>query len=407
MGAQSSYIRRGGLKGGGNSPRGASTVVAAAPFASSPSKPNRRVHQDEEEGSLGPTLNGERWAYSSARKGAAESPLRKQAAFSGFDASREADSLSLDVSSRGGGGRETVKRQQPSTPSTATPGSLSRSASDGFGLGFAPAASRPASAYSTRPLTSDLAERSKGAGGSSSSTADPAAAVAADDAAARDAEGNTEDAAEATARLCEARQRANNSLEALQMNLKGFGGAVAVRYMSWPEGCFVQLTCDSDDSSPSQPDSATPSRLFARFERYDSATNCCHVRLEDGSSRAMPAHRVVRVSRNRATGGRSKRRTIDASGAETDSVGSRSTGCSDVSRPTLRSSQSQRQQPLPLVWEGPGDPGAAPPGSTQVEHVVPIKAYSSANAEPERKFHRPPPEPRTIGKATLDADMLV
>merc|ERR1712125_264479 len=41
--------------------------------------------------------------------------------------------------------------------------------------------------------------------------------------------------------LAEARQRAQMSLEMLQMELKGFGDAVAVRYASWPPGCSVKI----------------------------------------------------------------------------------------------------------------------------------------------------------------------
>merc|ERR1712232_196898 len=58
--------------------------------------------------------------------------------------------------------------------------------------------------------------------------------------------------------LADARQRAKMSLEMLQMELKGFGDAVAVRYASWPLGCTVKVAtrapieghgADSPDSS--------------------------------------------------------------------------------------------------------------------------------------------------------------
>eukprot|EP00929_Paragymnodinium_shiwhaense_P000362 TRINITY_DN100608_c0_g1_i1.p1 TRINITY_DN100608_c0_g1~~TRINITY_DN100608_c0_g1_i1.p1 ORF type:complete len:381 (+),score=55.63 TRINITY_DN100608_c0_g1_i1:120-1262(+) len=380
MGAQTSYRRSSSAicaRDRPSSPRGASTVVAAAPFAPSPSSSRKR--RDEGDDSLGPTLEGARWAYSSARKGAAESPLRAQA----FTFPSPAEASLADAPSK-----MRMSAATPSTPSTATPASLSRSASDGFGLGFAAPLSRPTSSCSSRPF------EPPGQGGS------PSAPV---DGEATDPLGGQE----ATARLSEARQRANNSLEALQMNLKGFGGAVAVRYMSWPVGCFVQISGDAGEGGGFGADDVRPLRTFGRFERYDAATNSCEVRLEDGSTRSVPAQRVVRVSRNRATGVKVKRRTIDASLGETESL---SSACS--SEYSLPSRRTAKSEPLPLVWEAAERKSWLPehsPSTRQVERAVPVKsAPVKAPSTPVEKFHGPPaPAPKTFGKAAFDVDMLV
>mmetsp|Transcript_36148 Transcript_36148/g.114947 ORF Transcript_36148/g.114947 Transcript_36148/m.114947 type:complete len:248 (+) Transcript_36148:139-882(+) len=100
-------------------------------------------------------------------------------------------------------------------------------------------------------------------------------------------------------RLSQARQRANESFEALRMELKGFGGAVAVRYASWPVGAAVEVMCpvgaadgaSDPDFGPTQGGSVT-----AKLVRYDAASNAFEVRLRDGSTRLVPAQRVRRVS---------------------------------------------------------------------------------------------------------------
>ncbi|CAK0856531.1 unnamed protein product [Prorocentrum cordatum] len=114
-------------------------------------------------------------------------------------------------------------------------------------------------------------------------------------------------------RLLQARQRAKDSMEALQLELRGFGGAVSVRYASWPPDCRVEVSLGdaelgerhlagrgSDASwggaGPAGP-SGGASHLRGRFVRHDAAQDTIEVRLRDGSTRVVPAKRVRRAAR--------------------------------------------------------------------------------------------------------------
>uniref|UniRef100_A0A7S4Q3M1 Uncharacterized protein n=1 Tax=Alexandrium monilatum TaxID=311494 RepID=A0A7S4Q3M1_9DINO len=98
-------------------------------------------------------------------------------------------------------------------------------------------------------------------------------------------------------RLVEARQRADDSLEALRLELKGFGGALAVRYASWPAGAAVEVMCAvGSAASSSQFEITQGGSVPARLVRYLAAENSFEVRLRDGSTRVVPAQRVRRVN---------------------------------------------------------------------------------------------------------------
>mmetsp|Transcript_88575 Transcript_88575/g.258911 ORF Transcript_88575/g.258911 Transcript_88575/m.258911 type:complete len:242 (-) Transcript_88575:48-773(-) len=103
-------------------------------------------------------------------------------------------------------------------------------------------------------------------------------------------------------RLLQARQHADDSLEALRMELKGFGGAVAVRYASWPAGAAVEVMCavgstaSSAGVGDSQFEISNGGSVPARLVRYLAGENSFEVRLRDGSTRVVPAQRVRRVS---------------------------------------------------------------------------------------------------------------
>jgi len=97
--------------------------------------------------------------------------------------------------------------------------------------------------------------------------------------------------------LVQARQRADDSLEALRMELKGFGGALALRYASWPAGAAVEVMCAiGSTSSNAGLDISQGGSLPARLVRYVPAENSFEVRLRDGSTRVVPAQRVRRIS---------------------------------------------------------------------------------------------------------------
>mmetsp|Transcript_18163 Transcript_18163/g.32230 ORF Transcript_18163/g.32230 Transcript_18163/m.32230 type:complete len:122 (+) Transcript_18163:133-498(+) len=85
-------------------------------------------------------------------------------------------------------------------------------------------------------------------------------------------------------------------MEALRMELRGFGGAVAVRYASWPIGASVEVSLLTDPGDPQTAGSQGKSVLTARLVHYDAASNNFEVRLRDGSTRIVPAQRVRRVS---------------------------------------------------------------------------------------------------------------
>lgn len=90
------------------------------------------------------------------------------------------------------------------------------------------------------------------------------------------------------ARLSHARQHANDSLEALRMELMGFGGAVAVRYASWPMGATVEVLSPVGQGGPE----SVPGQLV----RYDPANTSFEVRLRHGELCTVPAQRVRRLS---------------------------------------------------------------------------------------------------------------
>lgn len=96
--------------------------------------------------------------------------------------------------------------------------------------------------------------------------------------------------------LSMARQHANNSLEALRLELQGFGGATAVRYAMWPPGAPVEvlLPPSSESLSMSGEAPATAEILLASVVKYHAFQNSFEVRLHDGSTRVVPATRVQR-----------------------------------------------------------------------------------------------------------------
>mmetsp|Transcript_8809 Transcript_8809/g.16804 ORF Transcript_8809/g.16804 Transcript_8809/m.16804 type:complete len:249 (+) Transcript_8809:243-989(+) len=89
-------------------------------------------------------------------------------------------------------------------------------------------------------------------------------------------------------RLSQARQHANDSLEALRMELMGFGGAVAVRYASWPIGAAVEVLSPVGQGGSEA--------VAGQLVRYDPGSTSFEVRLRDGKLCMVPAQQVRRVS---------------------------------------------------------------------------------------------------------------
>lgn len=97
-------------------------------------------------------------------------------------------------------------------------------------------------------------------------------------------------------KLSQARQKSNEVMEALRMELRGFGAAVALRYASWPEGAVVEVAL------PPEPGLGNGrSTVFARWVCFDASSNSCEVRLRDGSTRTVPVCRVRRATGTGAT----------------------------------------------------------------------------------------------------------
>lgn len=90
------------------------------------------------------------------------------------------------------------------------------------------------------------------------------------------------------ARLDIARQRANVSLENLQLELQGFGSAAAVRYASWPPGTLVSVAAPqaSEDDD----------LLYARVVSFDISRSEFKLQFHDGSTRVAPSSQVQRVA---------------------------------------------------------------------------------------------------------------
>lgn len=144
-----------------------------------------------------------------------------------------------------------------STPSTASPMSLSRAAS-----------SQSSSTSGSRPASSAASVAS----GGSTQGKDP------------------------KLQLKEARQRAKASFERLGSELRGSAGATPARYSTWPIGCAVRVALeDSITVAAGAVDDPEPAGLIASVVNYDKAPNTFVVKLEDGSTRTVPAQRVTRA----------------------------------------------------------------------------------------------------------------
>lgn len=149
-----------------------------------------------------------------------------------------------------------VRQLTPDTGSTATPASASASLAP---CSFAPSPEMAESFYSEASSRQDVTPRRVPSRG-------PAAAEM---------------------RLQQARLKSNECMEALRLELRGFGAAVTLRYASWPPGCQLEVWRDAM-SSGERP-------LAARLVRYDAGSNVFEVRLADNSVRVVPAIQVRRV----------------------------------------------------------------------------------------------------------------
>jgi hypothetical protein len=174
------------------------------------------------------------------------------------------------------------------------------------------------------------------------------------------------------------------SLESLQMELKGFGGAVAVRYASWPQGCSVRIATDAlarDEGGSNIMDTA-PSSLQGKFVSYDATARTIEVCLKDGSSRVVPAKFVTRAYRAMRTATASTR-TPGGIVAESPGAASHSDG------PRRAAAASHLDEP---------------PQPQQREHL-------SLNIEnlpaPSKEVKEVKSKPVTFGKPQLNPELLV
>jgi len=94
--------------------------------------------------------------------------------------------------------------------------------------------------------------------------------------------------------LKEAQQRAKASAKALLSELKGSASSTPARYSAWPIGCAVRVALEGQTSEDDS--------LIASLVNYDSSRNTFEVKLDDGSTRIVPAQRVTRARvRDRAS----------------------------------------------------------------------------------------------------------
>jgi hypothetical protein len=95
------------------------------------------------------------------------------------------------------------------------------------------------------------------------------------------------------AQLKDARKRAKASSEALLSELKG---KAPVRYSAWPAGCAVRVALETPDHPGFLADDADPG-LLATLVSYDATSKTIVVKLDDGTTRTLPAQRVSRERR--------------------------------------------------------------------------------------------------------------
>lgn len=95
--------------------------------------------------------------------------------------------------------------------------------------------------------------------------------------------------------LIEARQRARASFEALSSEMKGSAGATPARYSRWPIGCAVRVAVEDPATGAGRVDGAEPDTLIATLVKYDISLNTFVVKLDDGSTRTVPAQWVTRA----------------------------------------------------------------------------------------------------------------
>jgi len=134
---------------------------------------------------------------------------------------------------------------------------------------------------------------------------------------------------DAKQRLKDAQKRAKASMKALQSELKGSASATPARYSAWPSGCAVRVALSEQDS------------LIATLLHYSSSSNSFEVRLEDGSTRIVSAESVTRA--------RVRDRTVQpqSAGQSPSSGGVHSgLGASGYQAPLPQSQRTQMNRPM-------------------------------------------------------------
>lgn len=99
------------------------------------------------------------------------------------------------------------------------------------------------------------------------------------------------------ANLKDTKARAKASFAALQSELRGSAGATPARYSTWPIGCMVRVTTGGQPANVggSVGDASEPEGFIATLASYDRVLNSFEVKLDDGSTRTVPAQRVTRA----------------------------------------------------------------------------------------------------------------
>lgn len=108
--------------------------------------------------------------------------------------------------------------------------------------------------------------------------------------------------ADAKEQLRQLKQRQKASASALLSELKGSASATPARYSTWPTGCALRVSVDDAvNSGLVSFDSSQHDSLLATLVNYNSPKNTFEVKLDDGSTRIVPAQRVTRArARDRA-----------------------------------------------------------------------------------------------------------
>lgn len=231
--------------------------------------------------------------------------------------------------------------------------------------------------------------------------------------------------------LQDTKKRAKASAAALLSELKGSAGATAARYSTWPTGCPVRITLAGQASGlgSSFDDGSEPDGLIGTLVRYDRVQNTFDVKLDDESTRTVPAQRVTRARPRdrtnanagptnlavptvvRPTAGQHQMPNKGYSGASSALMGSMHNPSGQDARPwnmldssfheelPLHSQRHSRPQAMPLQVLESGTPAYSPPRPQTLGHP-----FGGLDMDGPYDLEHTPPTPSKSDPHVLVAD---